>query len=170
MTPYPPFETERLLIRPTSLEDAAFYFELMNSPKWIRYIGQRNVNSEEDAVEYIKNRMFPQLETLGHTNNTIIRKSDNVKLGNCGLYHREGKEGLEIGFAFLPQYEKQGYAFEATSKLKEIGLNVYGAKAITAVTTVDNYSSHKLLKKLGLTLVGPTTLPNDDADLVLFKL
>ena len=104
ISPYPPFETERLLIRPTSLDDAPFYYDLMNTPKWIKYIGQRNVHSVEDAEDYIKTRMFPQLEQLGHTNNTIIRKSDNVKLGNCGLYHREGKVGLEIGFAFLPQH------------------------------------------------------------------
>lgn len=44
--------------------------------------------------------------------NTVIRKLDNVKIGTCGLYDREGIDGVDIGFAFLPEYEKKGFAFE----------------------------------------------------------
>jgi len=84
------FETERLIIRPTSLKDSAFICELLNTPKWKKYIGDRNIHSVKDAETYIVNKMLPQLEKLGYSNNTLIRKSDGQKIGTCGLYNKIG--------------------------------------------------------------------------------
>lgn len=47
------FETERLILKPTDLEDVDLIFELMNSPKWLEYIGDRNIKTKEDARQYI---------------------------------------------------------------------------------------------------------------------
>jgi [ribosomal protein S5]-alanine N-acetyltransferase len=44
------FETERLILKPTSEEDALFLLELLNAPKWLKYIGDRQVKSVEDGV------------------------------------------------------------------------------------------------------------------------
>ncbi|MGA8855003.1 MAG: GNAT family N-acetyltransferase, partial [Christiangramia sp.] len=89
------FETERLTIRPTALEDATFIFELFNSPKWLQFIGDRKIRSVENAKNYISERMHPQLQKLGFSNYTIIRKSDNLKIGTCGLYDREVLNGID---------------------------------------------------------------------------
>ncbi|WP_317134301.1 GNAT family N-acetyltransferase [Flavobacterium agricola] len=56
------YETDRLFIRPTLVEDAEFILELLNSPKWIQHIGDRNVKTITEAENYIKTRMLPQLE------------------------------------------------------------------------------------------------------------
>ena len=56
------YETERLIIKPTNTEDAKFIFEIMNTPKYHKYIGDRNIKSLEDAENYIKNRMLLQYE------------------------------------------------------------------------------------------------------------
>ena len=109
---YKTFETERLIIRPTSEEDAHFIFQLLNSPKWLEYIGDRNIKSIEEAKEYIRKKMTPQLIKLGYSNYTIISKKDQQKIGTCGLYDREGLDGIDIGFAFLPNYEGKGFGFE----------------------------------------------------------
>jgi [ribosomal protein S5]-alanine N-acetyltransferase len=162
------FETERLIIRPTNISDAPFIFELLNTPKWIKNIGNRNINSVDDAKNYINNKMIPQLERLGYANNTVIRKSDNVKLGTCGLYNREELEGVDIGFAFLPQYEKMGYAFESASKLKEIAKSEFGISELSAITIKENIDSQNLIIKLGLTFEKMINLPNDPEDLMLF--
>ncbi|MBN2236175.1 MAG: GNAT family N-acetyltransferase, partial [Bacteroidales bacterium] len=138
MKKFKTFETERLLIRPTSVEDAEFIFELVNSPKWLQYIGDQNVKTIESAVEYIHLKITPQLNRLGYSNYTIIRKSDQTKIGTCGLYDRDGLEGIDIGFAFLPNFENQGYAFEATNKLKEAAIQEFGLQEINAITTKDN--------------------------------
>jgi hypothetical protein len=46
--------------------------------------------------------MTPQLKKLGFSSYTVIRKTDNAKVGSSGLYDREGLEGIDLGFAFLP--------------------------------------------------------------------
>ncbi|APC97667.1 GNAT family N-acetyltransferase [Francisella frigiditurris] len=61
---YKIFEIERLIIKPTCISDAEFIYALMNTPKWIKYIGDRNINTIEDARNYIKIKIHPQLEDL----------------------------------------------------------------------------------------------------------
>ena len=164
------FETERLILKPTSEEDSKFIFELLNTPKWIKYIGDRNIKTIDNAKDYIKTKMLPQLERLGYSNYTIIRKVDKQKMGTCGLYDRDGLEGIDIGFAFLPEYEQKGYAFEAAFKIKSVAFHEFGINAISAITTKDNTSSQKLLEKLGLKLIGTTKLPNDKEELLMYKI
>jgi len=169
MAEYKTFETERLLIKPTSVKDAQLIYEILNSPKWIENVGDRNIKSVENAKDYILTKMQPQLERLGYSNYTIVHKNNNVKIGICGLYDREGLEGIDIGFAFLPEYERKGFAFEAAYKIKNAALNEFGIKIISAITSKNNVSSQKLLEKLGLELTGTTKLPNDNEELLLYK-
>jgi len=164
------FETERLRITPTTEVDASFIYELMNTPKWIKYIGDRNVHSTEDAKTYIQKKMLPQLEKLGYGNNTVIRKSDGEKIGTCGLYDREGLEGIDIGFAFLPQFEKKGYAFESVSKLLNVAIQDFKIAKISAITIKENVESQKLLTKIGMTFKEYIRIPNDDEELMLYTL
>ena len=167
---YSKFETERLHLKVTDVQDAAFILKLLNTPKWISFIGDRNVHSVADAKTYIAEKMTPQFERLGYSNYTLMRKSDSSKLGNCGLYDREGLDGIDIGFALLPEYEGMGYAFEAASKLKDIAVNELGLKSMRAITTKENFSSQKLIEKLGLHLEGTTKIPGDDEELLLYSL
>jgi len=167
---YKSFETERLILRPTSEQDSEFIFELLNSPKWLKYIGDRNIKTVENAKDYIKEKITPQLERLGYSNYTVIRKQDHQKIGTCGLYDRPGLEGIDIGYAFLPEYENNGFAFESSNRLKEAAFNELGIKTISAITTKENTSSQKLLEKLGLKLTGTTQILNDNEELLLYKI
>jgi DNA-3-methyladenine glycosylase I len=164
-----PFLTKRLIIRPTTISDSPFIFELLNTPKWIKNIGDRNINSIKDAEVYIKTKMLPQLKKLGYSTYTVIRKSDGIKAGTCGLYDREGVDGIDIGFAFLPQFEKKGYAFESVGKLKELAIHDFKIPQISAITIKENKASQNLLEKLGLKFEKTVNLPNDDAELLLYK-
>lgn len=167
---YKTFETERLFLKPTSEEDSEFIFKLLNTPKWIQNIGDRNVQNVNDAEKYIHTKMTPQLERLGYSNYTVIRKSDRAKLGTCGLYDREGVDGIDIGFAFLPEFEKKGYAFEAAAKLKEAAKKEFGLEKIHAITAKENVASQKLLEKLGLVLKKTTHLPHENEELFLYTI
>ena len=164
------FETERLLLRPMSLHDAAFIFQLYNSPKWLQFIGDRNLRNTEDARVYIKDRMLPQLYELGFSNYCVIRKVDNVKIGACGLYDREGLQEIDLGFAFLPEFEGKGYASEATMKLVEAAKNVFKLKTLQAITRLDNTGSQKLLEKLSFEHTENIKIPRDPAELMLYQI
>ncbi|MEL4307612.1 GNAT family N-acetyltransferase [Joostella sp. CR20] len=167
---YQTFETDRLILRPTNIDDAPFIYELLNTPKWLQYIGDRQITSVEVAQKYIEEKMLPQLKEFGYSNYTIIRKIDQQKIGSCGLYNRDGLDGIDLGFAFLPAYEKMGFAFEAANILKEAAFIHFKLKTLLAITSKENTSSQKLLEKLGLKYSGTTTLPNDSEELLLYKI
>lgn len=169
MSKYQSFETERLYLKPTLGEDADFILALLNSPKWLQYIGDRNVRSLEDALAYIKDRITSQFDKLGYSNYTVVRKSDGAKMGSCGLYDREGLEGIDIGFAFLPKYEGKGYGFEAASKIKEAAIHIFKLNPIRAITTQENIGSQKLLEKLGFAYIKLIRIPNDEEELMLYE-
>lgn len=147
---YKTYQTERLFLKPTNVEDAPLTLKLLNMPKWLSYIGDRNVHSLEDAENYIRTKMTPQLERLGFGNYTLIRKVDGSKLGCCGLYDREGLEALDIGFALLEKYEGKGYAYEAALCLKNAAFMDFNMQKLGAITVQANKASRKLLEKLGL--------------------
>jgi RimJ/RimL family protein N-acetyltransferase len=127
------------------------------------------VRTEADARQYVAEKITPQLERLGYSNYTVIRKSDGVKMGVCGLYDRPEVDGVDIGFSFLPQYEKQGYAFEAASQIKKAGIEQFGLTEINGYTVEANTDSRRLLEKLGLKFSKKVRLPDDDEDVLVFS-
>jgi ribosomal-protein-alanine N-acetyltransferase len=164
------FETERLILKPTTIADAEFIRTLYNSPKWIEFIGDRRISTVKDAENYIQTKLTPQMQSLGFGNYTIIRKSDGEKIGSCGLYDRQGVEGIDIGFALLPTFEKKGYAFESVKYLKEIGFNNFKLKQISGITSKKNKASQDLLMKIGLTFEKNIILPNETEEILLYTL
>jgi len=168
-TPYISFETERLILKPFEISDAPFLLTLLNSPKWLHYIGDRNVHTEAEAADYIKVKMITQLERLGYGNNLVIEKETNIPIGTCGLYERPGLPIVDIGFAFLQEYEGKGYGYEAASRLLKAGKEDFGLQKVCAITTKENVTSQKLIEKLGLKFIKIITIEGDKENLMYFE-
>lgn len=156
------YETKNLILQTATIEDAPFYFKLMNTPKWYKYIGDRNVHTVEETAVYMSKNMLSQIERLGYGNFTLIRKEDGVKIGTCGIFDREGLEGVDLGFGFLPEYEGQGYGYESSVKVIELAFHKFNIKALKAITLPDNIPSQKLLEKLGFTKTGLQQIGNKE--------
>jgi RimJ/RimL family protein N-acetyltransferase len=162
------YETERLILNPTSVKDAEFVLELMNTPKWLKYIGDRGVKTLQDAEKYIEANYVVQRKRLGFSTYTVISKKDREKLGLVGLYDREGISGIDLGFAFLEKYEGQGYAQESSEKLLNLAYEEFGISELKAITNTDNIASQKLLKRLGFKEIGLTKLSKEKDQVLLF--
>ncbi len=163
------YETERLIIRPMSLEDGDFILDLYNRPKFIQFIGDRHIKTIADAENYIKEKFLPQFERLGYGNYLILTKEGNHKIGGVGIFEREGLNVVDIGFSLLDEFEGKGYAYEAASKVKSIGMDDFGLKKISAITSKDNFSSQKLIEKLGLRFQKHVTLPGENEELRYYE-
>src|SRR5262245_31356408 len=105
-------ETERLRLRRFSLDDAPLILELLNDPLWIRFIGDRNVRTLEDARGYAK-KPIESYDKHGYGLYIVERKAGGELLGMCGLVKRDTLPHADIGFAFLERFRGQGYALEA---------------------------------------------------------
>jgi ribosomal-protein-alanine N-acetyltransferase len=163
------YETERLIIRPMSLDDADLILELYNMPNFIKFIGNRNIKSFADAENYIKAKFLPQFEKLGFGNYLIELKEGNLKIGGVGIFEREGLDIVDIGFSVLERFEGKGYMFEAAQKVKSIGMDDFGLTKISAITVKDNFSSQKLIERLGLKFQKYVTLPNETEELMYYE-
>lgn len=161
-------ETDRLLLRWISTGDAAFILTLLNEPSWLRFIGDRGVRTLDEARNYILKGPVDMYHRLGFGLYLTERKSDGVPIGICGLIKRPGLDDVDIGFAFLPAYWSQGYAFESATAVMDYGKTALGLTRIVAITTRDNHSSIKLLNSIGLQFDQMTRLAGDAEEVMLF--
>jgi [ribosomal protein S5]-alanine N-acetyltransferase len=139
-----PIVTERLVIRQLRIEDSLFIFRLVNSEGWLANIGDRNVPSERAAVVYINN-------ILANPNIIywVIESQDGqTPMGIVTLLKRDYLEHWDLGFAFLPDFNGQGYAFEASNAILTL-LSARKYDKVMAITIPENQSSVRLLLKLG---------------------
>lgn len=164
------FKTERLWLKPTRVEDAAFLRQLMNSPGWLQYIGDRQIYTLLAAERYIEEKILPQQVRLGFGAYTLFLQEGGARVGVCGFYDRIGIDGVDIGFALLPEFAGQGYAWEAASQLKQIAFELFGLKKISGITKAENLASQRLLEKLGLVCQGEILLPHEAEPLLLYEL
>ena len=162
-------ETERLALCELKVEDAPFIFELLNSPGWLQYIGDRGINSLDDAIGYIVNGPQVSYKKNGFGLYLTKLKTDGTPVGICGLIKRDSLPHVDIGFAFLPQYSGKGYAFESAAAIIENARDVQQLDTVVAITSKDNERSIQLLNKIGLTFKSTIQLQGDDEELFLFE-
>ncbi len=144
-------ETERLIIRELdAATDAVFVLELLNSPKFIKYIGDRGVRTVDEAADFIENRYRQSYRDHGYGLYTVELK-DGQPVGLCGFVRRDTLPGPDLGFAFLPDHEGKGYGFDSADALMKYGREKLGFTTVLAITSVDNDASGRLLEKLGFT-------------------
>lgn len=161
-------ETDRLILRWLSTDDAEFLLELMTDPSWLQFIGNKDVKTIEDARSSILNKHIEMYKRLGFGLYLTELKQDGVPIGICGLIKRDALEDVDLGFAFLPGFRGEGYAYEAASAAMAYGKNSLGLKRIVAITSQDNDASIKLLEKLGFQFEKMVEMSKGDKALKLF--
>ncbi|HNQ14853.1 MAG TPA: GNAT family N-acetyltransferase [Pyrinomonadaceae bacterium] len=167
-------ETERLVIRELDAErDAAFILDLLNQPSFIKNIGDRGVRTVDESRDFIENRYRQSYRDHGYGLYSVELKSQipnpESQIGICGFVRRPGLDGPDIGFAFLPQFERQGFALESATAMMRYGAQVLGFTRVFAITTLDNAGSIRLLEKLGFEFEKIVTMGESDEKLRLFS-
>lgn len=162
-------ETKRLRLREFTLDDTAFIVELLNSPGWLQYIGDRNVRTEVQAKHYLINGPMKSYTDYGYGLSLVEKKDDGKAIGMCGILHRDTLDSPDIGFAFLPDFIGKGYAYEIASATIAYAKNQLGLAKIAAITVPDNVKSIRLLEKIGLTYIKLFHLPNSEEELCLYS-
>ncbi|MEP7129448.1 MAG: GNAT family N-acetyltransferase [Chitinophagales bacterium] len=160
--------TERLILSHLALDDAPFIFELLNTPEWIQFIGDRGIKTLDDAKLYIASGPIKSYDQNGFGLFLVKLKTDDTPIGICGLIKRPSLEDVDIGFAFLSAYTGQGYATEAAAATLEYGKVNIGLKRIVAITNDDNVHSIRLLEKIGLRFERKIKFEAEAQELLLF--
>jgi [ribosomal protein S5]-alanine N-acetyltransferase len=122
----------------------------LNTDTWLRFIGDRNIHSIDDAINYINTGPRKSYKEHGFGLYLIELKNGSSSIGLCGLLQRDYLDNPDIGFALLPDYERKGYAFEAASATLLYSKNELLKHTISAITNISNEKSMKLLEKIGM--------------------
>lgn len=162
-------ETERLLLRPLTEEDASFILELLNEPSFIQFIGDRKVRTLDGAKAYINNGPVASYAKHGFGLYLAALKETGEPIGMCGLIKRDTLDDVDIGYAFLPKFWGKGYAVESALAFKNDARDSFGMKRIVAITDPQNAGSIRVLEKIGMTFEKMVRLSQDDIELNLFS-
>lgn len=129
------------------MNDAAFIKQLTNTSDWITFIGERHIHTLETAREYIRAITENPLAIYW----TVYNVQTMSRIGIITFLKRDYLPHWDIGFAFLPDYQRSGFAYEAASVILQDLLASEVHHSILAITLLNNVRSIRLLKKLGMT-------------------
>jgi [ribosomal protein S5]-alanine N-acetyltransferase len=160
----PLLSTARLNLYLFDEGDIAFIRVLLNTPGWLQFIGNRNIHSDEDALNYIR-ILQSSYEKNGFGFYKVEAKDSGKPAGMCGLIKRDGLDHPDIGFAFLPEEMGKGYAVEAALAVKNYAFLQLNIHILLAITNTDNLQSMKLLKKIGMQYERNIILNNEELSL-----
>ncbi len=164
-------ETERLVLRELTLDDAPFILRLLNDPAWIEFIGDRGVRTADAARGYLETRILKMYRDHGLGLWLVEKKDETTPAGICGLLKRDTLNEVDLGYAFLPEFRGRGLAYEAGLASLVYGRTHLGLRRIIALTAPKNFHSIALLEKLGLRFEHTIAFPsaNDTSNLYAWE-
>jgi len=163
-------ETERLLLRRVTLDDAGLMLEIWNDPAFVRYVGDRGIRTDAEAQVALREGAFKLYEDYGFGPYVMCLKKNGSLIGICGLFRRDNLDDPDIGFAVLPDSCGFGFAGEAAEAVVAHARDDLGIKCLTAIVSPENSASIGLIKKIGLTFDRGITMPGDDEEISLYSM
>jgi RimJ/RimL family protein N-acetyltransferase/uncharacterized protein YndB with AHSA1/START domain len=144
-------ETDRLLLRYFEAGDAGVVLRILNEPSFIENVGDKGVRTTEDAAAYLASGPIASYEAHGYGLYLVVLKNTNEPIGMCGLLNRPQFADVDVGYSFLPEFWRRGFAAESVSAVIEHARRALGIGRIIALVAPHNVSSARLLEKLGFT-------------------
>lgn len=157
-------ETQRLVLEYVDENDKAFILQLLNTEGWLKFIGNRGVTNEDEAVTYIQN-----IHAKSDSYFMVLKlKESGLPIGMVSFMQRDFLNFPDIGFALLPDFEKKGYAFEATKAYLDAIISSKKYVKVGGFALTSNDASISLLKRLGMSI--ESTFINEGKECTLLSL
>jgi len=173
----PPLETERLLIRPFTMEDLDVIHHILDVELRTADFGSEQAKTREERERWLQWTVlgYDELARLyqpPYGDRAVVLKSTQQVMGACGFVpslgpfghlpslHATSQDALahlyspEFGlyYALSPAYQRQGYATEAAQALINYAFTQLHLKRIVATTTSENVASTGVMRKVGMRL------------------
>lgn len=143
------FETQRLLLRQFTKEDASLILQLNSDPEVVKYVHEPALTNQEQAEKIITDIILPQYKNnLGRW--AMFTKDSNEFIGWCGLKLIEEKNEIDLGYRLMQKYWGRGFATESALYTIEYGFKKLNLDIITGKAHRDNLASLNILIKTGM--------------------
>lgn len=146
---FPVLETERLLLRKVTPEDAASMLTYLSDQNVMQHMGLEPFQSISDALDEIAWYESIVKDRTGMRWG-ITLKEDGQVIGSCGFLNYVSKHHrIEIGTELSRDYWHQGIASEALQAVIHYGFNNLEIQRLEALIEPANYASQKLFERQG---------------------
>jgi ribosomal-protein-alanine N-acetyltransferase len=150
-----------------SVADAPFMFELMTSPLYLRFIGDRSLASIQDTERYIDSYFLKSTRT--HSFGYFVATNANgTPIGTVGFMQKGYLQYPDIGFAFLPKFSGLGLAYEVSQAALKYARDEWQLTNLDAVTDCENVASQNLLRRLNFEFIQEISHPDDQQPIQLY--
>lgn len=147
MNKEPILETERLILRPITLDDAETCFSWGSDERVARFMCYPTAKDISETIAWIKTTLVDEEEW----NWAFVLKSENRVIGTGGIGPNKFMDGYwGIGYNLHYDYWHKGYCTEAMRAIVDYAHNELGVNKICSDHAVDNPRSGKVMEKLGL--------------------
>lgn len=163
-------QTERLIFRRFTEDDAEEYFPLVSDPDILRYAGGSPLKSLDETRQMLRERPIRDYEIYGYGRMACIEKSSGRLIGFSGLKYLDGLKEVDVGYRFLKDCWGKGYATESARLLMKEGIREHGFKRIIGLAEHANAASTHVLRKLGLVFERTIMLNDHPAELEMYAL
>ncbi|HCB01718.1 MAG TPA: hypothetical protein DEP19_04985 [Anaerolineae bacterium] len=144
----PIIKTERLILRPLTLDDKESLFQITQEENIFRYFPTKEAWGMEKVERYI-NHQISHWETYKYGHWAVTIRETGQLMGWDGLEFLPDTNETEVGYLFSKEFWGKGYATEATKEAVKFGIE-NGLKEIIGLTDPENIASQRVLEKSGL--------------------
>ena len=141
------FETERLLIRPYTMDDLDLFFCLNGNEDVMRYI--RPAQTLEQTKVFLQKIIDAYTERPGTGRWAMFSKTDQQFAGSFAIIPIDNLTQLQVGYALTKENWGKGYASESVKGGLQYAFHHLQLSEIAAITYPENVPSQKVLLKNG---------------------
>jgi len=147
-------ETDRLFLRPYTMEDLNDLHEIVSQKEVMKYLPE-----DVMSLEQTKRTLTWIIECYGKNTSQhivkfsvgVLHKEENKLIGWCGLGPLEFEPSqIEIYYGLSRDHWGKGFATEGAKALLDYGFQVIGLDKIVAIVMPENIASKKVIEKIGM--------------------
>lgn len=142
-------ETERLFHRKFTIEDLPRLIEMRSDPEVNQYLGGVRMQNPEALAKRIR-FYIDCYDKYGFGSSAMIWKKTGEIIGTSGLQPLGETGEIEIGYAVVKEFWRQGIAFESARAWLDFGFRQKNLNRIVAVAYPENTGSRRIMEKLGM--------------------
>jgi RimJ/RimL family protein N-acetyltransferase len=147
-----PFETERLIVRQFTIDDADHFFLFNSSQQVMQYIRPVKTRAESDA--FLEENFNLYLDGFPYGRMFVVDKLTGSFVGTFSILYLDGESDYHIGYALMPNYWGMGYASELVKYGTALFFERTKHSCLFAITQPENKASEMVLLKNKFSLSG----------------
>ena len=147
-------ETDRLILRQFTLEDAPTMFAINSDPEVVRYAEGVTPSSLDESIEHLRDGPLADYEEFGYGRWGMVLKQSDALIGFCGMKYLKELGLNEVGYRLERKHWGSGLATEAAGATLDYARRRLGMDYVIALIMEENTASIRVAEKLGMTSGG----------------